>query len=221
MKKSMDLLGTALADILKGVKGDFIFYYSDNKSSIHDIGRYLRTARQLAPLEKLLISEARGRILDIGCATGYYLPALMKRGEAYGIEISPKLVSIAKKKGLQNCFQGDIFSYSSKNKFDTITLLENNIGLGGDLSGTNKLLKKIKSLLNDGGQVLIDARNIDDRDYFKIKLTPSWRGKIGEEFGWISFNKNYLMSLFNKVGFTCVVIGSDMQRTIVRAKLKE
>ncbi len=215
----MDLLGVALSDMLKGVKGDFIFYYSGNKSSVHDISRYLRTVRQLAPLEKLLIDEARGRILDIGCATGYYLPALMKRGEAYGIEISPKLVAIAKKKGFRNCFQGDIFSFLSQNKFDTITLLENNIGLGGDLSGTKKLLKKIKSLLNDGGQILIDARNIDDRDYFKIKLTPSWRGKKGEEFGWISFNKKYLMSLLKKNGFTPMIIGSDEKRTIIRANL--
>ncbi len=221
MKKSMDLLGIALLDKLKGIKGDFVFNYSSNRSSVHDINRYLRTVRQLAPLEKLLISEARGRILDIGCATGYYLPALAKKGDVYGLELSPKLVAIAKMQGLKNCFQGDIFFFSSRKKFDTITLLENNIGLSGDLTGTKKLIKKIKSLLTDGGQVLIDARNIDDRNYFKVKLTPSWRGKTGEEFGWISFNKNYLIGLLKKFGFASVIIGSDEKRTIIKAKLKK
>ena len=213
----MDLLGIALRDLAAGQSGDFTFIDSAGRSSAHDIARYLRKPNQLNFLEKKLISRSRGNILDVGCATGYYLPLLMKKGKAVGIDVSPNLIAFAKKKGLSNCFVGDILKYRSPVKFDTITLLENNIGLGGSVVGTKKLLIRLKKMLSPEGQILMIVRKIDDRNYFKIRLRPCWRGLVGESFGWISFNLDYLRVLLVSLGFKVEIIGEDEKSCLLKA----
>jgi len=217
MKKAMDLIGLAVKDIIKGDKGVFTFIDTAGHVSTHDIRRYLRKKNQLIKMEKQLIKWANGNILDIGCATGYYLPLLMKKGRVIGIDISDNLIDIARKNGLKNCFVDDIFKFKSKNKFDTITLLENNIGLGGNIANTKKLLNKLKTLLNKDGQILMIIRNINDRDYFKIKLRPCWNGVEGDAFEWISFNSNYLKDFLLKLGFKVEVLDKDEKSFLIKA----
>jgi len=216
----MDLIGLAVKDIIGGDKSAFTFVDTAGHVSTHDIKRYLRKPNQLIGMEKQLIKRANGKILDIGCATGYYLPLLMKKGETIGIDISDNLIDIARQNGLKNCFVGDIFKFKSKEKFDTITLLENNIGLGGNIVNTKKLLNKLKTLLNKDGQILMIIRNIDNRNYFKIKLRPRWKGIEGNEFGWISFNINYLKDFLLKLGFNVEVLGRDEKSFLIKADVK-
>jgi SAM-dependent methyltransferase len=220
MKKAMDLIGLAVKDIIRGEKSDFTFIDTFGHVSTHDLERYLRKPSQLIGLEKQLIKKSKGSILDIGCATGYYLPLLMKKGKVVGIDISDNLVDVARKNGLRNCFVGDIFKYKFNEKFDSITLLENNIGLGGSIVNTKKLLNKLKILLNKNGQILMIIRNIDGRNYFKIKLRPCWRGIEGDRFEWISFNVNYLKDLLLKLGFNVEFLGEDEKSFLIKAVIK-
>ena len=219
MKKAMDLVGLAVKDIIKGDRNAFTFIDNAGHVSTHDIKRYLRKPNQLTKLEKQLIKKAYGSIFDIGCATGYYLPLLMKKGKVVGIDISDNLIDIARKNGLKNCFVGDIFKFKSKDKFDTITLLENNIGLGGNIINTKKLFNKLKKLLNRDGQILMITRNIDGRNYFKIKLRPHWKGVEGDEFEWVSFNINYLKDFLLKLGFKVEVIDRDEKGFLIKASI--
>lgn len=220
MKKAMDLIGLAVKDVIRGDKNEFVFIDDSGHISTHDIRRYLRKPSYLVSLEKQLIKEARGHILDIGCATGYYLPLLMKQGVTVGMDISDNLIDIARKNGLENCFVGDIFKFKFKNKFDTITLLENNIGLGGSIINTKKLLNKLKNLLNKNGQILMIIRNIDNQNYFKIKLRPCWKGIVGDRFEWISFNINYLKDFLLKSGFIVDILGKDEKSYLIKATIK-
>lgn len=220
MKKAMDLIGLAVQDIIKGDQNVFTFIDTAGRISTHDLKRYLRKKSQLTELEKQLIKRTYGNILDVGCATGYYLPLLMKKGEAMGIDISDNLIGIARKNGLKNCLAGDIFKFKSKKKFDTITLLENNVGLGGSIANTKKLFNKLKKLLNKDGQVLMIIKNIDDCNYFKIKLRPRWKGIEGDKFEWISFNVNYLKDFMFKLGFQFEVLNKDEKSFLIKASIK-
>lgn len=125
----MDLVGLAVKDIIRGDKNVFTFTDTAGHISTHDIKRYLRKPRQLVYLEKQLIKRANGNILDIGCATGYYLPLLMKKGKTIGLDISDSLIDIARKNGLKNCFVYDTLILSNKYKNMKKIIITHDLGL--------------------------------------------------------------------------------------------
>ena len=53
----------------------------------------------------------------------------MKRGKVIGIDISPTVIRVAKARGLKNCKVANIFTWKPRQKFDTIALIENNLGI--------------------------------------------------------------------------------------------
>ncbi len=55
---------------------------------------------------------------------------------------------------------GEIIHYCFEDKFDTILLLMNGAGIGETLSGLEKLLLHLKSLLTGNGRILIDSTDI-------------------------------------------------------------
>lgn len=173
----MDIFGKALWDHYKGDKNEFYFIDLKGKKSPHDLKRYFRSYKELSRLEKKLISLSYGNIFDVGCATGYYIPSLMKRGKVIGIDISERIIRIAKESGLKNCKVANIFHFKTKNKFDTITLLENNLGMGETLAGARRLLKILSSLLKKNGQILAMSKRIENRDFLRLKFIHTGRTK--------------------------------------------
>ncbi len=212
----MELFGKACYAYYQGDKTDFFFKDQNNGMWNHDLHRYFRKPEEFSVLEKQLIGMAEGRILDIGCATGYYIPELMKKGETTGIDVCELNIKIAHENGLNNCFFADVFEYNPDKKFDTITLIENNIGMGGSVEKTDELFKKIISLLNENGKILAIVREIYDRDYTVNELQPVWKEQTGPVFKWILFNINYLTKMARNNGLNMQVIMRDGPDTLVK-----
>jgi SAM-dependent methyltransferase len=220
MKKSMDLFGQALSDRFKGEIYPFFMEVCGERQE-HNLDRYFRSIDKLSKVEKKLISMCYGTILDIGCGTGNYIPALEKKGEVIGIDISPKVIDVAEKMGINNCFVADIFSYDESHKFDTITMFENNLGMGETIDRTKKLLRKMSNLLNENGQILIIlSGRARDKDYLITELTPIYRGVKGEKFKWINFNLNYLKKLCNEIKLNLKVISGNRYYSLIRITKK-
>jgi 2-polyprenyl-3-methyl-5-hydroxy-6-metoxy-1,4-benzoquinol methylase len=171
-KQSMDLFGEALKAYYLGDKSKFYLKEPSGKMSEHSLKRYFRKISQLSKLERKLISLSYGEILDVGCGTGNYMSLLAKRGKVLGFDISQNVIDAAKMSGCKNCIVADIFTFSENKKYDTITFLENNLGIGGTIDKTRKLLRKISILLKDNGQILAISRNLRNKDYFSIELKP-------------------------------------------------
>ena len=139
-RRSVDLYADARRDFhSNGMKSNFIFYqhciqkeYNDIKKG-YNLGIYFRGWDRLDRLEKKLIDLSYGNILDIGSSTGYYIPYLMEKGNVTGIEISPIINNIARKRGIENCIIGDFYTYQFNGTFDTIMLIGNDIALSGTL----------------------------------------------------------------------------------------
>ena len=216
----MDIFGKALYEYYSGDRDKFYFTDLKGKKYPHDLKRYFRSYKQLSRLEKKLISLSYGDILDVGCATGYYIPNLMKQGKVLGIDISKKAIKVAKIKGIKNCKVADIFKFKTKNKFDTITLLENNLGMGESKAGAERLLKILSSLLKKNGQIIAISKKIENGDFFKAEIYPWWKNKKGPKFKWISFNMNFLSRICDKAGLNLKILGKDKYNYLIRITKK-
>jgi SAM-dependent methyltransferase len=209
-----DIFGEALLDYSKGDRHQFYFMVGKHKH-MHDITRYFRTTNQLDQMEKTMIRLTKGNILDVGCGTAHYFPALAKRGHVFGIDTSPGALAIAKKNGY-NCAMKDIFSYNTRKKYDTITLFENNIGMAGKPENLKRLLAKLSGLLAPGGQILLHMRNSKDGDYFIAKLEPVWRGRKGKMFPWLMVSTDYLRKQALAAGLQMQIKAATERNSLVR-----
>ncbi len=96
----------------------------------------------------------KGKILDIGCAMGYFLEEAKEKGfEPYGVEFSPFSSSIAVQKfGESNIFNGILEdNLFEKNSFSVITMFD----LLEHVKDPVLVLKKAKELLKEDGIIVI------------------------------------------------------------------
>jgi hypothetical protein len=120
--------------------------------------------------------------------------------------------------------QGDIFSYEFKTQFDTITLLENNLGICKSVEGLNTLIGIFDRILSNTGQILIMTKKYFKESYdynFNniATLTPYWNGNKGESFDWITFDEDYLTKVFLENGFRTEQLfldGDNLLLSVVR-----
>lgn len=215
-KQSMDVFGEALKAYSRGDRTRFYFKDDSGELFEHKLNRYFRKANQISDLERKLISLSYGDILDVGCGTGNYIPLLTKRGKTLGIDISPNIIDVARKNGCKNCKVADVFALPATKKYDTITFLENNLGIGGTVGKTRKLLKKLSKLLKNDGQILAIARRVPNKKFVAVELKPVWKQKVGPKFGWIHLNINFLSSLCDKAGLTLKVLQGNQHSYLLR-----
>ncbi len=121
---------------------DYISHQDNTKNLIHLVYKIVRriTIRQKVTLINKL-KPKKGRLLDYGAGTGYFLNAAIKEGwNGVGYEPNSTAVKIAKENfGLT--FFSDLKSVKEEKKFDVITLFH-------VLEHVHELRKTIKLLLN-------------------------------------------------------------------------
>lgn len=119
---------------------------------------------------KILIADQlffwpKGKILDVGPGSGYYLHILKDWGwNVTGLELGQKAVKMVKDSGFKEIYHGDMTSHKfPKNSFDVVRyshVLEH-------VSSPRRELLKVRGVLKKGGKVLIIVPNIDSI-FFKI-----------------------------------------------------
>lgn len=134
----------------------------------------------------------KGKILDIGCATGYFLEAAQKNGyEPFGVELSEYSSSIAKKKfGRASIFHGTIEQCTFENKsFDVITMSD----LIEHVRTPLETLAKASVLLKDEGVIMIMTP--DTKTFSNNVMGKHWTHYKPEHFFYFSNSSmNYLAS---------------------------
>lgn len=211
-----DLFGKALLDYSMGKKYPIYFVSKDIRKE-RSVSRYFRKPEELSKIEKALIDIAFGNILDIGCATGYYIPALMGKGDVTGIDKSANCIKVANNSGLSNCFCKDIFEFNSEEQYDTITLLENNLGLGGSIEKSKILMRILHKLISNKGQILMIQREIEN-DFVVSELNIEYRNE-NEKLNWLHISSNYLKVISDELGFECQILQRDNHENLYLAKL--
>ena len=155
---------------------------------------FFRDEEDMPELEQLALNLCRGKVLDIGAGVGSHTLLLQKKLDATALEISEIACRIMQQRGVKKVVHQDFFGYQEE-KFDTLLLLMNGIGLCGDLQGLELFLQHARTLLNENGQVIFDSSDISylyedgitrpDNYYGEVQFQYQYKGLKGPWFKWL------------------------------------
>lgn len=177
-----------------------------------------RTFDEMPVQEKKAIELCRGRVLDVGAGSGCHSAVLMERGlEVVAIDISELSVEVMKQRGIDARLI-NFFDEKFTEKFDTILLAMNGIGITGKTNRLADFFRSAKRLLAPGGQILLDSSDIkyvfmNDDGSMDIDLAAGYYGEIdykmryknitGKPFDWLYIDFDTLSMYAEEHGFTC------------------
>ena len=122
---------------------------------------YFAPLRRWPKTERQAIRLARGRVLDVGCGAGRVGLHLQERGhEVVGIDLSPLAVEVSRRRGVRDARELPVTRVGRElGRFDTIVMLGNNVGLMGSRRRAPWLLRRFRSIANDGARILAESVN--------------------------------------------------------------
>ena len=219
-----DLFGKAILDYqTNNSPEDLLTETSISEADEMSVAYLFRNYNEMPKLEQKALQLAKGKVLDVGCGAGSHTLELQneRKLEVTAIDISENAVKACQLRGINNVKVANILDLDIENKFDTIILLMNGTGIFGTLNETAKYLQKLKSLLNEGGQILIDSSDLiymfdQDEDgaysipadgyYGELTFTVQYKGETEETFPWLYLDYNTLQNAAIANGLQCELI---------------
>lgn len=212
-------MGAAIKEYAVSRKpGDIIVTSDICEDDIIPVEVLFRKYDEMPELEKIALDRVKGKILDVGAGSGTHALYLQDLGfDVTCIDVSAGAVEIMKKSGLK-AEKINFFSYN-KQKFDTILMLMNGIGIAGKLSNLERTLLHAKSLLNKGGKILCDSSDIkylyEDEDgslwmdlnseyYGNFRFQMKYKKEKGPWFDWLYVDFDSLFTAAKNVGLKAV-----------------
>lgn len=217
-----DPFGQAIQDFFnKGKAADIQVNSNYTEDEYIPVAYFFRNEENMPDLEKTAFKYCKGKIMDIGAAAGCHSLQLQKKGyNVTALEQSKLSVDVMKKRGIVKVIHNDIFEYSDK-QYDTLLLLMNGAGIGGTIEGLKTLLIHLKSLLLDGGQILIDSSDIrylfEEEDgslwvdlgnsnyYGQMEYDVKYK-KSSTKFKWLFVDFKKLTEVANSCGLQCKLL---------------
>lgn len=213
-------LGEALLDYQAGnVQATLIIRSSIEYDRQVPVKAFYRQSGNFPKIEKTAMEKCKGKVLDIGAGAGSHTIYLQKKGhDVTAIDINPLAIEVARERGVKNALCADIFTFEG-DKYDTILMMMNGIGVARDLQGLSMLLQHLKTLLAPGGQILFDSTDIsyvssDDKAFASLKKHKGtyqgtvfyeleYKGKTGAVYPWLFIDKQTLTTIAESCGYHC------------------
>jgi len=132
--------------------------------------------------------KAKGPVLELACGTGRIYLELLKNGvDAYGIDVSGKMLEILKKKakseGLKSkIFKKDMRTFKFNKKFDSIIIPFRGFLHMETREDQIKCLKNIRKHLKKGGRLVLNFFDPKMEIISKVKYRwPESKWKVGKD----------------------------------------
>ncbi len=206
---------------------DYYFEKSRKKLFVHDtfgpkvempLSIFFRKIADMPILERKALKLCSGKVLDIGAGSGSHVLELQQKNpEIYALEISPTACEVMKSRGVQNVVCDDIFKYESE-KFDTLLLLMNGIGISSTIDGFRKFLKKAEELLNEKGQIIFDScdisymyEDVEKPDYYygEVRCRFEYDKIFTHWFDWLYIDRQTMLKIAVEEGWVGEVVYED------------
>lgn len=168
----------------------------DSEYTEEEHGRRISARATLKMLKKF---KKKGRLLDIGCATGFLLDEARKDGwEIYGVELSKWAVDFAKKQlGIETIFNGVLKDASYPDNYFDAVILKDAIEHLPDPKDT---LIEIRRILKANGIICINTPAIDS--FISRILKAKWWGV--KQLHLYYFTRQTLKKMLSAAGFVTV-----------------
>lgn len=186
------------------------------------VDHLFRTFDNMPHLEQKALNMAYGKVLDIGAGAGCHALALQERGiDVKAIDISPLSCEVMKERGIKDVECVNLFCKQLQGKYNTLLLLMNGTGIAGKLSQLPALLNRLKELLSEEGQILIDSSDLkyiyeNEEGSMDIDLNAPYYGEVdyqmqyrdikGEPFDWLYTDPMLLASVSKQCGLQCQIM---------------
>ena len=218
-----DLFGKAILDYqTHNSPEDLITETSISEADEMSVAYLFRSFAEMPQLEQKALQLATGKVLDVGCGAGSHALYLQEKGfDVTAIDISANAIKTCELRGLKKAKVQDIMQLEG-DQYDTILLLMNGAGMCGRLKNISNFLQKLKTLLTDTGQVLVDSSDIiymfdedeeggkwipTDVDYYgEVVFDITYKGEKENAFDWMFIDYNTLQNAAVANGFQCEVV---------------
>jgi len=132
---------------------------TEHYDTIYDaVGKdYEKEANRLRRLiERHKRSEGRS-LLDVACGTGRHIQFLRRFYSCEGLDLQPKLLSIARKRNPRIVFhRGNMLTFNLGKQFDAITCLFSAIGYMRTIRELNRAIRNMAHHLKPGGVLIVE-----------------------------------------------------------------
>lgn len=218
-----DLMGRAIWDYFHNENTEDL----QTETSISELDElpveYLfRDFEEMNKIEQKALKLSQGKVLDIGAGAGSHSLYLQneRRLDVTALDISPKSIEVCQLRGIQKTITQNMLEFSGET-FDTILLLMNGTGIFQSLKVIDIYLKKLYSLLNKNGQILIDSTDIlymFDKDddggilipangyYGELDYIVHYKNESEEPIKWLYLDFNTLKNAAENNGFKIEMI---------------
>lgn len=219
IEKNKDPMGRAIADYHSTGKAAKLrvlssMFYEDEIP----VATLFRRYEEMPALEQKMLDMARGRVLDVGAGSGCHSVELMKRGhDVVAIDISELSVQVMKERAIDARLV-NLFDETFDEKFDTIIMAMNGIGVVGKTERMENFFRCAKRLLNPSGEILLDSSDIryvfeNEDGSMDVNLAAGYYGEVdfsmryknikGDSFDWLYIDFDTLCYYANENGFDC------------------
>ncbi len=214
-------MGKAIADFYKGRRDGKLIVLSPmfDEDEI-PVTTLFRSFRDMPKMEQKALKMAKGKILDVGAGSGCHSLWLQDKGlDVTAIDISPYSIETMKERGVVNVREQDFFTLEEK--YDTILMLMNGIGIVGTLDKLPDFFKHIDKILAQDGQLLCDSSDLcylyDDKEgiaellnsdkyYGELEYTMCYDDIKGDSFPWLYIDANTLRNYAEAHGFEMEIV---------------
>lgn len=223
LSKEKDPMGAAILEYQTSGKASRLRVLSSMfEEDEMPVSHLFRTFDNMPPLEQKALNMAQGRVLDVGAGAGCHTLALQEHGlSVKAIDISTLSCEAMKRRGIKDVECINLFDRHLESGYDTILMLMNGTGIAGKVANLPALFDRAKSILNKGGQILIDSSDLkylyENEDgsfdidlngpyYGEVDYQMAYKGILGETFDWLYVDYPLLQSIAENCGLRCQLI---------------
>ena len=214
-------MGRAIAEYYKNKKASKLRVFSPMfEEDEIPLTTLFRSYKSMPKIEQRALDMAKGRILDVGAASGCHSLVLQERDlDVTAIDISHLSVETMKERGVKKVLEQDFFILEGQ--YDTILMLMNGIGIVGTLERLPEFFKQLDKILAPGGQVLCDSSDISyvfetedgridipsEMNYYgEHSFQMQYKDTIGEPFNWLYIDADTLKQKAERFGYAVEVV---------------
>lgn len=231
-----DAYGKGLLAWLNGDRNAKFNVWSDiAETEKWDISIFFRDYDDMPDVEKVALKHSKGRVLDVGAGAGSHALYLQEQGlDVVALDLSEGATEVMTRRGVKQVTTRNFFDFYSDEKFDTLLMLMNGIGIVEKVKNLPNFFQKAKELLSPSGSIIVDSSNIiymfeEEDGSALIDLNADYYGEViyrmdygkmkGTKFNWLFIDFDTLADYASRCGFSCSKIYED-EHYLYLAELK-